>query len=274
MSSLSSCSETLSASRSSWTSSSRPARPASMRMLASVTRRAKRSGRMAASARCPGRPAGALPVGGRGLGLRGAGGAHDGVGDLGLAGMALHEERDALAQLLQELRRPDHPRVLTQAQHPGDELTGVGIGRDEEHVVVIQRADLAVAAEVALDLPGDAAADPHLGGPDRLPELPVDPVGVGARIEVVGTLEVVLGLGGVPDLAPDAREAEDADGMTLMGAADDIELATLVQELVGVHASRADLVALHGVVLEDDRLAAEDGGLDLGQALGHVVAAG
>jgi hypothetical protein len=37
---------------------------------------------------------------------------------------------------------------------------------------------------------------------------------------------------------------------------------------------RADVVALHRVVVEGDRLLAEDRRLDLGQALGEVVAAG
>ena len=177
-----------------------------------------------------------------------------------------------------QLGRTDDAGVLTQAEHPGDQLARVGVRGDEEPVagivVLAGGADLAVAAEVALDLPGDAAADPHLGDPDRLSELPVDPVGVGPRVEVVGALEVVLGLGGVADLAADPREAEDPDRAALVRAADDVELAPLVQQLVGVDAAGADLVALHRVVVEHDRLAAEDGGLDLGQALGDVVAAG
>ena len=58
------------------------------------------------------------------------------------------------------------------------------------------------------------------------------------------------------------------------GAADEVELAALVEQLVGIDAARAEVVALHRVVLEHDRLAAEDRGLDLRQAVGDVVAAG
>ena len=137
-----------------------------------------------------------------------------------------------------------------------------------------RRAHLPVAAEVALDLPGDPLADPDLGGPDRLAELPVDPVGVRARVEVRRALEVVLGLGRVADLAADPRQPEHADRAALVRAPDDVELSALVQQLVGVDAARADLVALHRVVVEHDRLAAEDRGLDLRQPLRDVVAAG
>ena len=133
---------------------------------------------------------------------------------------------------------------------------------------------LAVAAEVALDLPGDPPSDPDLGGADRVAELPVDPVGVGARVEVGRALEVVLGLGRVADLAADPREPEHADRVALVRAPDDVELAALVEQLVGIDPPGAQVVALHRVVVEHDRLAPEDRGLDLGQPLGDLVAAG
>jgi hypothetical protein len=44
--------------------------------------------------------------------------------------------------------------------------------------------------------------------------------------------------------------------------------------VVGIDLARAEIVALHRVVLEGDRLLAEDGRLDLGQALGELVSAG
>src|SRR5699024_7719397 len=91
-------------------------------------------------------------------------------------------------------------------------------------LVGTRRTQLAVAAEVALDLPGDAPRDADLGGADRVAELPLDAVRVGARIELVRSLEVVLGLGGVGDLAADAGEAEDADVLALVRAADEVEL--------------------------------------------------
>ena len=189
--------------------------------------------------------------------------------------MALHQQLHPLAQLGQELRRPDHPGVLAQAQHPGDQLTRVGVGGDEHAVAVVPVGpEAAVAAEMALDLPGDALAYPDLGGADRVAELPMDPVSVAARVEIVRALEVVLGLGRVADLAADPGEPEDPDRVALVGPPDDVELAALEQQLVGIDAARAHLVAFHRVVVEDDRLAPEDRRLDLGQPLGDVMAAG
>ena len=121
----------------------------------------------------------------------------------------------ALAQLGDQLGRADDPGVVAEPEHPGDQLARVRVLGDEQTVarlgLIARAADLAVAAEVALDLPRDPLADPDLGRADRLAELPVDAVGVGARIEVRGPLEVVLGLGRVADLAADPREPEDAD---------------------------------------------------------------
>ena len=183
--------------------------------------------------------------------------------------MALDQQLHPLAQLVGELGRPDYPRVLAQPEHPGDQLAGVGVRRDEDPVaVVLDRAHLAVATEVALDLPGDPAPDPHLRRAHRVAELPVDPVGVDARIEIGGALEVVLGLGRVADLAADPRQPEHADRLALVGVADEVELAALKQQLVGVDAALPEFAPLHRVVVEHDRLAAEDRGLDLGQALG------
>ena len=143
--------------------------------------------------------------------------------------------RPVPAQLVGQLGRSDDPGVLAQPEHPGDQLAGVGVGRDEHPVaVVLGRAHLAVAAEVALDLPGDPPADPHLRGAHRVAELPVDPVGVRARVEIGGALEVVLGLGGVADLALDPRQAEHPDRLALVRVADQVELAALEQQLVGI----------------------------------------
>ena len=103
--------------------------------------------------------------------------------------------------------------------------------------------DLAVGAEVALDVPGDAVGHPDLRGALPVAELPRDAARVLARVEVGGALEVVLGLGGVGDLAADAREAEHAHGVALVGVADEIELAALEQQQVRVDAARGDLAA-------------------------------
>src|SRR5581483_4311800 len=99
--------------------------------------------------------------------------------DLRLAGVALDQQLDPLAQLVGQLGRSDDPRVLAEPEYPGDQLAGVGVGRGEDHIaVVLAGAHLAVAAEVALDLPGDAAPDPNLSRAHGIAELPVDPVGV------------------------------------------------------------------------------------------------
>ena len=99
-------------------------------------------------------------------------------------------------------------------------------------------------------------------------------VGVGARVEVGGAAEVVLGLGRVGDLAADPREAEDAQRLALVGVAEQVELAAAEEQVVGVDLARAELAALHRVVVEGDRLVAEDRRLDLRQALRELVAAG
>ena len=58
---------------------------------------------------------------------------------------------------------------------------------------------------MALNLPGEPLRYEDLGDALLLAKLPVGALGVGARIEVVGALEVVLGLRCVGDLALDSR---------------------------------------------------------------------
>ena len=83
----------------------------------------------------------------------------------------------------------------------------------------------------------------------------------------------MLGLAGVGDLLPDAREAEDAYVVALVRVADEVELPALVEQVVGVDLALGVLVALDRVVAELDRLAARDRGLDLGQPLRQLAAA-
>ena len=99
-------------------------------------------------------------------------------------------------------------------------------------------------------------------------------IGVVARVELLGAVEVVLGLGRVADLAADARDAEHARVVALVRVADQVELPALVEQVVGVDLARLLGVAADRVVVEHDRLAPEDRGLDLGQALGQVAPAG
>src|SRR4029077_17795809 len=93
-------------------------------------------------------------------------------------------------------------------------------------------------------------------------------------IEVGGAAEVVLGFAGIGDLAADARQAEDAQRVALVRAAQQVEAAATDEQVVGVHPARAALDELPRVVVERDRLAAEDRRLDLGQALRELMAAG
>src|SRR5438270_5540430 len=149
--------------------------------------------------------------------------------------MALDQQLHALAQLACELGRANHPGMVAETQHPGDQLAGVGISRDEDAIaittpVLARGMDLAVAAEVTLDLPGDPLSDPDLRGPDRVTELPIDAIGVYPRIKVRGALEVVLGLGRIADLAADPGETKDADRVALVRAADDVELSALIEQ--------------------------------------------
>ena len=192
-----------------------------------------------------------------------------------VAGVPSDDQVDAVARLALELGRAEQPRVVAEPEHPGHEQARVGVlGGEHDRPVGLARRDLAVMAEVALDVPGHAAVDLDLGGAKRVAELPVRAGGIRARIEVAGALEVVLGLGRVGDLAADAREPEHAQRVALVRLADEVELAALEQQRVGVDLALGDLVAGERVVLEGDRLAAEDRGLDLGQALGEVVPAG
>ena len=174
--------------------------------------------------------------------------------------MLLDDPVDPLPRLLDQLRRPLHACVLAQAERPRDHEPRDRVG-GAEHVV----AQLAVGAELALDVPRDVIRHPHLGGADGVAELPRGTAGELARIEVGGPLEVVLGLGRVGDLAADPREPEHAHGAALVRVADQVELAALEQQVVGVDGPRRRLAGLHRVVLELDPLAAVDRGVDLGQ---------
>src|SRR5689334_14834610 len=59
-----------------------------------------------------------------------------------------------------------------------------------------------------------------------------------------------------------------------MRVTDEVELTALVDELVRVNAPSAQLVALHRVVIEHDRLAPEDRRLDFREPVRELVAAG
>ncbi len=235
-----------------------------------MTRRAKRSGRIAASPRPLERLRGGASRSGR---------STISAGSKPLL-VALVEQAEAALGLLAQLVGAEHLGVLAPAQHPGDQLARRGVVGLEDRALargaigLLRRAQLAVGAEVALDQPGDAVADEDLRRAPDLAQLPVGALAVVAAVEVLGRREVVLGLGGVADLALDAREAEDAHRIALVRVADQVELAAAEDEVEGVDLALRGLVALHRVVGELDRLAARDRRLDLGEALGEVAAAG
>ena len=117
--------------RRSQTSSARrrtPARPASMRIEASVTRRAKRSGRIAASSRRP------LPFSATASSASGGAAGGDGRGELEVRRRgARRAGRRARATSATSSGGPDDPRVLAEPEHPRDELAGVRVrGREDD----------------------------------------------------------------------------------------------------------------------------------------------
>ena len=208
----------------------------------------------------------------------GKGAAHR-VGDLELAVVAVAKQDEALPGVRGELGRVEQAGVLAPAQDPGDQLPRRGVVGLEDRAAAADAVRLgrlakpAVAAEVALDQPGDPLAHEDRRAARDLAHLPFGAGAVVAAVEVLGRLEVVLGLGRVGDLGADPREAEDAHLIAFVGVADEIELAVAEDEVVGVDLAVGYLVALQRVVGELDRLAARDRGLDLRQPLGELAAA-
>jgi hypothetical protein len=204
-----------------------------------------------------------------GLGLLAAAG---GLGELGRLGVALGDEVEPLACLRDELLRALDARLLAEAEHPRHHLAGVRVVGLEDHAAVRVR-DLACVPEVPQREPVDPVGEPDARAPHGIAELPVGARGVHARVEVLGAAEVVLGLRRVADLAADARDAEDAHVVALVGVADQVELPAAVEQVVRIHLALLLSVAADRVVLEDDRLAAEDRRLDLREPLRELAPA-
>ena len=165
--------------------------------------------------------------------------------------------------LVGELGRLEHGGVLPPVQHPGDQLAAGG-------VVGLEDRALAGRAVGGLRRGGSRRSAPKsrstsqairsrrkiFAVPLDLAELPLGAARVVAAVEVLGAAEVVLGLGGVGDLALDPREPEDPDRLALVGVADQIELPAAVDQVVRVNLALLGRVALDRVVGELDRLAA------------------
>ena len=146
-----------------------------IRMPASATRRAKRSGRIGGLALAvvgPGRPGGRSPK--RSSPRRRVAGSAT-KSEL-LVGVALEDRGEALGGLVDELGRIEQARVLAQPQHPRHELARLReLGREDDagagHAArpgpplaagLRHGGEVAVLAEVALDEPRDALRDPDL----------------------------------------------------------------------------------------------------------------
>ena len=194
--------------------------------------------------------------------------------------MALGQQLQALGRLLGKLRRVEHGGVLAPVQDPGDHLAAGGVLGLEDPalagraVTAARVAEGPVGAEVALHQPGDPLLEEDPGPPLDLAQLPLRAARVVAAVEVLRRSEIVLRLGRVGDLAPDARQAEDADRVALVGVADQVELAAPVDQVVGVHLAFLLGVAFDCVVGELDPLAPGDRCLDLREALRDLRAVG
>src|SRR5919206_450942 len=133
MSSRSSASDIWRRSQTSATGRRRPSRPAAISTDASVTSRAKRSGRIAPSREPRPSPSSS---GGGGRGRRAGRGRR-------LAAMVLDDGLDALAGLAHELGRTEDARVVAEAQRPGDDQPRHGVVGDEHAAAVVAVAQVA-----------------------------------------------------------------------------------------------------------------------------------
>ena len=240
---------------------------ASISIPASVTRRAKRSGRIEDSER---------PLEPRPTRRTRGGGA---LRPRGWNSPSWRSRSSASRSAASPASSGGARRVLAPVQHPGHELAARGVlGLEDRSLPGRRRACPRCAARHSRR----SRARPtrrcaRAGRPWRsldLPQLPLRAPRVVAAVEVLGRGEVVLGLGRVGDLALDPREAEDADRIALVAMADQIELPAAVDQVEGVHLALLGRVALDRVVGELDRLATADRGLDLRQPLRDLGAVG
>ena len=190
--------------------------------------------------------------------------------------MAFPEQGDPLIDRGSQLGGLDQGGIRAPLQDPGDQLPlGGEIGLEDDPapsdpVGRLRPGDLAEPPVVALDQPGDPLLEVDPGPTDRLAQLPVGQLGIVAAVEVLGRLEVVLGLRRVAHLSLDPGEAEDPDRFPFVGETDQVELPAPEDQVVGVDLPVGDLVAVHRVVAEGDRLVAGDRSLDPGQSLGRL----
>ena len=231
-----------------------------------MTSRAKRSGRIAPASR-ERAPCSRSPSGRAGRTARGD-------GDGRLAAVQLDHAVEAAVQLVHQLGGPQHAGVLLVADRPGEHQAGDRVGGAEDAPAVLGIRQGAVAAEVALHVPGDPVGDPDLRRPPRRRRAATgcgsrtragrSPPGAGSRARPWWRRPPCHGC---------ARAGRRA-GAALVGEPDEVELAALEEQLVRVDDARGRLAGLHRVVLELDPLAAVDRRVELGQAGRQLAAAG
>ena len=231
MSSRSSSSVSSSRSRRSATCSRSPPLADSISIPARVTRRAKRSGRIAASPR---------PLERLRRGCSRAGRSTT-FGRLEPVLVALAQQVEALSASSRSSGGLEHRRVLAPAQDPGDQLARARRSRSRRPCPCRgrRRPSSRCAARRRRRSRARSARRSARGRrsspcPWISPSCQSARLRVVAAVEVLGRREVVLGLGGVADLALDPREAEDADRVALVRVADQVELAAAEDEVEGV----------------------------------------
>jgi len=154
----------------------------------------------------------------------------DDLGRLEAIVVAIVEQAQAALGFLAQLIRAQHLGVLAPAQHPGDQLARRGVIVSKTEPLPGALSDF-FAARSSPKAPKSRSISQAMRSRTKifayrdLPQLPVGALAVVAAIEVLGRREVVLGLGGISNLALDPREAKDAHGLALVGVADQIELA-------------------------------------------------
>ena len=142
-------------------------------MLASVTSRAKRSGRMAASARpfSPSAFSARRSARERAARMRAprrpwprwAARRRTRPSSAAPSRWRSSSSSSAAVELADELLGAEQAGVAAEPEHPGDDPARVGVAGREHRLARPSVADLPVAAEVAFDLPGDPLGDLDLG---------------------------------------------------------------------------------------------------------------
>ncbi len=177
--------------------------------------------------------------------------------------MALGDGLQRIDDRVAQIRRGQHLGLRTHRKDPRRKLAPVAVGGGVDGRAVVGEPRGAVGAEHLLHPPRDGGGEGDLGRLVAVVQLPRRPVAVAGDVDIQRRREVVLGAALEGDAALDARQAEQPDGIALVGVAGHVPVAARVQEAVRVHLALGALVAADGVVREPDGLAPADRRLDL-----------